>query len=712
MPLVCWMAITSCTKTESPSIIVDKTEIVAEFTGAQETVGVKCNRDWSATADVDWITMSHSAETAFEAPSYILVTIQQNDGESRTGTISIASKSGELRSQVIVRQGENEEVIRTGEKFAAYLELVVSGKASDKYRLGADIDLAGITLPEVSELNYAFDGQDHKISNWKSGSPLFGTIGSKGSVSNLVLDSSCELTFPETEGNFGFIASENRGTIFNVVNNASASMPVLTPGNRGLICGLNSGTVSGCVNRGNLHSVSAEIQDSQISIAGVTGAGASGSKMENCSNEGEISIRIAGSTHSAFVAGVVGYSESQVTGCSNSGSVALFCESAEGKADGGVKAVAVAGVAGLVTWENGTVTGCTNTGNVSFRAGYSLGIQTVGKVTKFASNVAGVIGAAYKCSVDDCHNSGALVSRFGDIGNPASVYQTSARQSLGGIVSSPWGKVSNCKNTGSIDIDWVASDRSATVAKNFVCQAGGIVGGDYNSDTKSSSVENCTNEGNMDVEFDASGSNSTFGGISGWPGAESASGVNVVKGCVNTGNLTLGGLGKSRFGGVTGSAVKVENCRNTGTVYLKGGLTNCSVGGISGFSNFHNISGCESYGTVKSDVKLAGSESSAAGGVGGLVGAAGNTAMIYTDCKVNCSIIVPDGSAASMVMGVIGHNKKGGKTFALGTAEAPLRIKGSYNGVPVTADNYTSYMRRQGFSLVNTGVTFNVEFLQ
>ena len=90
LSLACGLTVLSCEKTEDPSIVVDKTEIEAEFGGLQESIGVKCNRDWSATSDVDWITMSHAAEDAFEAPSYILVTIHANDGETRTGTITIA----------------------------------------------------------------------------------------------------------------------------------------------------------------------------------------------------------------------------------------------------------------------------------------------------------------------------------------------------------------------------------------------------------------------------------------------------------------------------------------------------------------------------------------------------------------------------------------------------------------------------------------------
>ena len=712
LSLTCSLAVLSCTKTDAPSIIVDKTEINAEFTGLEETIGVKCNRDWAATADVDWITMSHSSEEAFEAPSYILVTIQANNGEVRTGTILIESKSGELKASVTVKQGENTEIIRTGDRFVEYLNLVKDGKATDSFRLGADIDLAGKTLPEIAEMAYTFDGQNHTIKNWTSSSSLFGKIGSGVSIKNIVIDASCALTMPSAEGDFGFIATENQGTIENIINNASVSASAIGAGKKGLICGVNAGVLANCTNKGNLVAATTEVMGKDICVGGIAGVNAAKAKMTACVNEGAVTVSLAGSKTLAAVAGVVGFSESEMASCSNNGAVSLFCESAEGKADGCYKAVSVAGIAGILAWENGKVSDWTNTGNITFRGGYTLGVQTVGSMNKFTSNAAGVVGAAYKCAFDNCSNKGKITSHIGDIGNAASVYQTTSRQSAAGVVSSPWGKLTNCVNAGEIDVDWVTKTHDAGLVKQFVGQVGGVVGGDYNSDTKSSSLENCTNSGKIDIVCDAAQSNNAFGGVVGWAGAENAGGVNVLKGCKNTGLLILDGYSKSRIGGISGGPVKMENCVNSGEVHLKGGLTNCSVGGVCGFGNFFNIIDSENYGAVKSDVKLAGAETSAAGGLGGLVGAVGNTVMAYTGCKVDCAISAPAGSAASMLVGVIGHNKSGGKSFAVGTAASPDKIKGTFNGVTVTEENYQTYMRRPDFKLVNNSVTFNVEYLK
>lgn len=448
---------------------------------------------------------------------------------------------------------------------------------------------------------------------------------------------------------FFLLITENNGIIENVVNAASASASSIAAGNKGLICGINTGVMSNCTNKGDIIAAADAVMEDALCVGGVAGASASKARMNSCVNEGSVSVSLPGSKTLVAAAGVVGNCESEIGSCDNKGAISLFCESAEGKADGCFKAVSAAGVAGIVSWENG---------------------------------------------------------------NAASVYQTTSRQSVGGVISSPWGKVTKCTNKGEIDVDWITVAHNAALAKNFVGQVGGVVGGDYNSDQVSSSMEGCINEGNIDIVFDASQSNSAFGGVAGWGGKEAAAGVNVIRNCKNSGSLTLDGFSKTRLGGISGSPVKIEGCVNSGEVYLKGGLANCAAGGIAGFGNFHNISGCENYGNVKSDVKLAGAESSAAGGLGGLVGAVGNTAMTYSGCKVDCTVSAPAGSAASMLVGVIGHNKSGGKAFAVGTAESPNKIKGSFAGTTLTPENYQTYMRRPDFKLVNNSVTFNVEYLK
>ena len=63
-----------------------------------------------------------------------------------------------------------------------------------------------------------------------------------------------------------------------------------------------------------------------------------------------------------------------------------------------------------------------------------------------------------------------------------------------------------------------------------------------------------------------------------------------------------------------------------------------------------------------------------------------------------------------MILGVIGQNKAVTTKLEVGTADAPIKIKGSFNGTSLSASNYETYMRRPDFSLVNSNITFNVQY--
>ncbi len=738
----------SCNKTVGPaSIKLDVTEYDADFAGEEFTISVLSNRDWEAKCDADWLTLKHTSEEALDARTYILVTVSPNADVERSATITINALSGDASASYLVRQGENTHVIRTPDKFVEFLQACARSEGANDFRLGSDIDLSGKTLPEVESMIYTFDGQGHSIKNWTSSAPLFNTIAASGEVKNLTIDGSCKLSIPADVEKFGFVAGQNAGTIENVANKANVSITGISKGWKGTICGENTGTLSNCSNSGSVsyngpsatdgsvyvggvagrstgeNAVARECSNTgaiaisytdaaaqSIYAAGVTGAANANAKTLKCTNGGNVTVKVPSISTNGQAAGIVCYSGGEITECSNSGAISLLSESSEGKADGSVKGAGVAGIACYSGWENGKTSVCTNSGNITLRAGYTLAQQTVGSATKYSSNVAGIVGHAFKCIIEDCHNTGKVHSEFRNIDNAESVYNTTARQSCGGIVSSSWGNIVSCTNKGDVEVIWITAAHNANLAKNFVGQVGGISGGDYHSDQLSSTIDGCTNEGAVSITCDSSQSNNAFGGIVGWPGKENASGVNEVVNCINRGDVILDGFSKSRVGGISGGATKCSGSKNYGKVYLKGGLTNCSVGGIIGFQNFFNVSDCENHGDIVSDVKLAGTETSAAGGVGGIVGALGNTAQTYSGCKVDCAVKVPDGSAASMIFGVIGQNKAVTTKLEIGTAEAPIKIKGSFNGTALSASNFETYMRRPDFSLVNNNIIFNVKY--
>ncbi len=130
---------------------------------------------------------------------------------------------------------------------------------------------------------------------------------------------------------------------------------------------------------------------------------------------------------------------------------------------------------------------------------------------------------------------------------------------VGGIVGYT-AKITNCKNTGNIDI---------TGRRWGYAGAGGIIG-------NGNSVENCINEG------DISG-NVALGGIIGYNGSTSCK----INNCGNYGNITLN-EGKSietsvgGILGVNGQKVEIKNTYNQGIIIGRGIIS--GTGGIVGAS--------------------------------------------------------------------------------------------------------------------------------
>ena len=65
-----------------------------------------------------------------------------------------------------------------------------------------------------------------------------------------------------------------------------------------------------------------------------------------------------------------------------------------------------------------------------------------------------------------------------------------------------------------------------------------------------------------------------------------------------------------------------------------------------------------------------------------------------------------------MLVGAIGHAKSGGKPFAVGTADAPVLVKGKCCSTELTEDNYSGFLTASNYSNLNAQVTFNVGYLK
>ena len=192
------------------------------------------------------------------------------------------------------------------------------------------------------------------------------------------------------------------------------------------------------------------------------------------------------------------------------------------------------------------------------------------------SNVGGIVGSSDSGTIENCHNTGSI-----------DVTCSSSDIGIGGIVGQTSnGTVKTCENTGNVTVDHCTG-------------TGGIVG----YAVRGSKVSNCRNSGSID------GNESKTGGIVG-------ENYGAVLKCYNTGDVCSDGTA----GGITGRNVSdsnapgsVENCYNTGAVSGSG-----DVGGIVGYNNNDPYSGNVS--TVKNCYNTGAVISGNSSNVGGVVG--------------------------------------------------------------------------------------------
>ena len=432
--------------------------------------------------------------------------------------------------------------------------------------------------------------------------------------------------------------------------------------------------------------------------------GKSTGDIENVVNKASVTVTGAAGEGGATVAGVVAEAYGAVKGCKNEGNISV---DASGK---DTWTIAVAGVAGFV---GAPIEGCENSGEVSLVAGSPLG-RTAGMTDismKYnpVSSVAGVVTYAvsdptHEVTVKNCSNSGIISFTYDNLNASSAAVSRSA---VCGVVANTGGDVSNCHNTGAIYGTMVAADRSKAYSDvNIILHASGVAGIDYfvkkikgSADQNETNITDCTNSGPIYVDSDMTKSNNAVGGVSAWPAAESAS-ITVIKNCVNSGHIYVKGLLKIRAGGIAGGTNSIEDCKNTGNIEVENADAASVFGLINGFhSQTHTLKNCEAEGTIKSAVKV--------GGLGGICGGIGNAENTLCEgCKVNAAIESSATKQCGLIVGVLNGSTK---NITIGTADSPVKVAGSVNGVKATAANFMELV--QNADNYKEGVhTFNVVF--
>jgi len=417
-------------------------------------------------------------------------------------------------------------------------------------------------------------------------------------------------------------------------------------------------------------------------ICGVFANVSSGS-LENLVNNADISFSADKLSSAICYGGIVGMSTGDIASCTNKGKVTI-------KSASTIEAAAVGGIAG---YASGRVSDCNNIADVSLEATHCIASGVLGSLTQCIPAIGGIAGHCAKgFSADGCKNDGKVNFSLSGIDGAGTL--TSGRLQVGGIIGGACGDCSNCTNNGAIVVNFCNSSKGTAVETDLVTCIGGIGGGDYNLTDKTtnpanSEYVNCTNYGSIDFFCDASKSNSTVGGIVGWPGQEAPHGKATLN-CLNKGKITVNGAGKVRVGGIQGGTGNIDNCTNEGTLSILSTSENSAVGGIAAFhSQTHYLKNSKNSGDVLAEVSLK-------GGVAGLIGNVGNSENTTGEgCVVNCMVKNIDSDAIYTGM-IVGKYNGTTATNILGSKKKAIATKGficfgdSY--LTISQDSFSKYV--------------------
>lgn len=530
--------------------------------------------------------------------------------------------------------------INNAEEFVEWLSMgAINAAAGDVVTLGADIDMAGLTLESAESFAGTFDGNGKTIKNLAASAPLFKS--NSGTIKNFTIDATCSYTVGVKE--FAPFVGENSGTVSGLTNKASISLEG-NPASASLIAGVvaaNVGTFENCVNEGAIVINAGTATVSGAQVAGVVAY--SETAISGCTNRGKVSltgglakkvvVRNANKAGSipCLVGGIVAICvyDAPISNCENYGEIDYSMTTIE-KISGNVNRNQVAGIAAAPC---GTITGCNNHGAVNVTAVASDG--SLVSANEYLVGAAGISGGDYFAYSKD-----------------ASVVQNCTN-------------IKNCVNDGTITVRCGATKANSTV--------GGIVAWPGKEDATQITVrENCENKGDIIIR---GGMKVRAGGVQGGSGA--------VKGCKNSGNIYMYDSAQScPVGGVVGyingaaNPHTVTNCENTGSVNICCANNKYApallVGGFGG----EKVPSVESW----LGNKISGTIHTATETAGLIVGSF--TSQLNDGANFNLSAEVAAGTSMTYGMTLTGETLSDGTTVTITKAEdiTPETVFGNSGG--------------------------------
>ena len=576
-----------------PSLEVSVTDLELSAVAAEAAFEVTSNQDWSADADVDWITLNPPTGKAQSDGAAVSVTAEDNEQEqvrtavitvkagSLTKTVSVSQKAKEKEPDVPVDpsalEGSGTEtspyLLKTLEHVLKIRELAKPGSET-WFKLMADIDMASVHdwIPVNSDEDFTrvihFDGNGKTISGFEcSGSypSFFGVLC--GTCRDLKIVDAVITSNSYSAGIIGAWVGTQDKTAECINVHVSGKVNVTGSDKTGGFAGVvSSATFADCSADVNVNAPASKY------AAGFAGVASKGDvTFERCSSAGEViahsymggfiggqeetavvtladcwsSARVKGEHH--YTAGFAGYMMNsasnpvKVVGCHASGDV-----TSNGSSCSPFMAFVGNGAEIDKCHATGSVTAVNNIGGLVAWAAAGTGLVHV-KDSWYEGKVSGKIAVgglvAYSdgaLKVERCHVSGSVVS---------------SETNCAGILAQ--------KVTGEA----VITDSWFKGTVEGVGRVGGIVS--YLG-TGTASVSRCYSEGRLVTTANALG------------GIVAHSNLKVtIKDCWSSADLM--GYYCQAVGGILGIAAKevsIENCYAAGEIHAMRG-----AGGIVGMFN-------------------------------------------------------------------------------------------------------------------------------
>ena len=295
--------------------------------------------------------------------------------------------------------------IANAEQLKTFLSAATT-EDTKSYRLVADIDCAGNTLPAAAGFGGVFDGQSHKVFNFKvsvDGATTGLFLSNAGTIKNVIFgskdgenyDGVSEIAAVEGKGgSFTGLVADNNGTLENIKTFVTVNFKaVAASAEVGVSClaghaGATS-VIKNCVNKATLNASGTPTQ--YVDMGTIVGfMDKAGATVSGCSNEAKqtITLEVKKVLH---IGGVIGRINAVVTveDCANKADIAY---------DQKVKPSQWMSIGGVIgsNYNGGIITGCSNKGAVSANT-----LQVV--------RIGGIMGVLNKSgAVRDCVNEGTV----------------------------------------------------------------------------------------------------------------------------------------------------------------------------------------------------------------------------------------------------------------------------------------------------------------